>query len=62
MSSFKYREQEGNTGPIWGLVLVGMGSTFGKGVREWIWWKYVLMYENGKMRPVETVPGKGKEV
>jgi hypothetical protein len=22
---------------------------------------YVLMYENGKMRPAETVPGKGKE-
>jgi hypothetical protein len=20
-------------------------------------WKYVLMYENGKMRPVETIPG-----
>jgi hypothetical protein len=22
---------------------------------------YVLMYENGKMRPVETVPGMGEE-
>jgi hypothetical protein len=25
-----------------------------------MWWKYcVLMYENGKMRPVETVLGVG---
>jgi hypothetical protein len=28
----------------------------------WIWWKYyVLMYENRKIRPVETVPGMGEE-
>jgi hypothetical protein len=25
-----------------------------------IWWKYVLMYENGKMRPAETIPGMGE--
>jgi hypothetical protein len=25
-----------------------------------MWWKYyVLMYENGTMRPVETIPGMG---
>jgi hypothetical protein len=25
-----------------------------------MWWKYcVLMYENGKMRPAEAIPGKG---
>jgi hypothetical protein len=25
-----------------------------------MWWEYyVHMYENGKMRPVETVPGRG---
>jgi hypothetical protein len=25
-----------------------------------MWWKYyVLIYENGKMRPAETVPGMG---
>jgi hypothetical protein len=24
-----------------------------------MWWKYVLRHENGKMRPVETFPGKG---
>jgi hypothetical protein len=27
-------------------------------VGEWIWYQYcVLMYENGKMRPVETILG-----
>jgi hypothetical protein len=27
-----------------------------------MWWKcHVLMYENGKMRPAETVPGMGEE-
>jgi hypothetical protein len=26
-----------------------------------MWWKYyVLRYENGKMRPVETIPGMGE--
>jgi hypothetical protein len=26
-----------------------------------MWWKYcVLMYENGKMRPAETIPGIGE--
>jgi hypothetical protein len=25
-----------------------------------MWWKYfVFIYENGKMRPVETIPGMG---
>jgi hypothetical protein len=24
------------------------------------WKYYVLMYENGKMRPTETIPGMGK--
>jgi hypothetical protein len=26
-----------------------------------MWWKYVLMFVNGKKRPVETVPGMGEE-
>jgi hypothetical protein len=31
---------------------------WGKVVGGWIWCKYfVLMYENGKMRHVETIPG-----
>jgi hypothetical protein len=26
-----------------------------------MWWKYhVLMYEDGKMTPVETIPGRGE--
>jgi hypothetical protein len=30
----------------------------GKSVGGWIWWKYYeLMYENGRMRHVEVVPG-----
>jgi hypothetical protein len=28
-------------------------------LRGWIWWKYVYMYVNRKMRPVETMPGMG---
>jgi hypothetical protein len=28
-----------------------------------MWWKYyVLKYENGKLRPVETIPGMGEGV
>jgi hypothetical protein len=27
-----------------------------------MWWKYcVFIYENGKMRPAETLPGMGGE-
>jgi hypothetical protein len=25
-----------------------------------MWWKYVLMYEDRKMRPVETISGMGR--
>jgi hypothetical protein len=33
---------------------------FNKKVGAWIWCKYcVHMYVNGKMRPVETIPGMG---
>jgi hypothetical protein len=33
---------------------------WGKGVGGGIWCKYcVHMYENAKMRPVETIPGMG---
>jgi hypothetical protein len=38
------------------------GEDIRKGCRRRIWWKYsVLVYENGKMRPDETVPGLGGE-
>jgi hypothetical protein len=34
----------------------------GKGVGGLMWCKYcVHMYVNGKMRPVETIPGLGEE-
>jgi hypothetical protein len=26
----------------------------------WIYWKYVLLYVNWNVRPVETIPGIGK--
>jgi hypothetical protein len=37
-------------------------QTQGKGVGGRIWWEYyVLMHENGKMRPAETISGTGEE-
>jgi hypothetical protein len=36
---------------------------YGKDEGRQIWWKsYVLMYENGKMRPIETILRKRREV
>jgi hypothetical protein len=59
MSFFKNREQEGKTGPVWVFVPVG-GEDKRKGYRRVnIVEYYVLLYENGKMRPVEAVPGMG---
>jgi hypothetical protein len=46
--------QEGKTGPVWELALVG-GEDIRKGCRRVKY--YILMYENGKIRPVETIPG-----
>jgi hypothetical protein len=47
-------------GPVWGLGSGGQGRIKGKGIRGWIWWEYsVLMYANGIIRLVETVPGVG---
>jgi hypothetical protein len=57
MSFFKNEGQEGKTGPVWGLVPVGIG----KDIRGWIWWKCcILMHKNGKMRPVETTLRMGE--
>jgi hypothetical protein len=37
-----------------------VGGDIRKCCRRMKWCKYyVLMYENGKMRPVETIPGMG---
>jgi hypothetical protein len=63
ISFFKNVEQEGKTGPVSGLVLWEEGGPRKRVVGGWRWCKYcVLMYKNGKMRPVETVPGTGGEV
>jgi hypothetical protein len=43
------------TGAIWVLVPVGEGGYKERNMVDY----YALMYENGKMRPVETVPGMG---
>jgi hypothetical protein len=60
MYFFKNGEQEGKTSPMWGLVPVGGGRMWGKDVGGWTWCKYcVLLNKNGKMRPVETIPGIG---
>jgi hypothetical protein len=46
MSFFKNGGQEGETGPVWVLVLM-LGGGYGGNIN-------ILMYENGKMRCVET--------
>jgi hypothetical protein len=42
------------------IIVVLVGRRWGKGVGVWIYCKYcVHMYVNGKMGPVETIPGMG---
>jgi hypothetical protein len=59
---YKIREQKGGIGPAWGRVDIrerGEEVGYGKGGR--IWCEHcVHMYVNGKMMPVETVPGMGE--
>jgi hypothetical protein len=52
-------EQRGKTGPVWGLSPVGGGGYKEKVRRVNMGEYYALMYENGKMRSVETIPGMG---
>jgi hypothetical protein len=60
MSLFKNGEEEGKTGPVWELAPVGGGQDIKKGCRRVNMVEYyALMNENGKMRPVETIPGIG---
>jgi hypothetical protein len=41
-------------------VPVGRERMWGKDVGGWIWHKYcIYIYVNGKMRPVESIPGMG---
>jgi hypothetical protein len=43
-----------------GVGTSGKGDIIRKACRGLIWWEYyVLMYENRKMRPVETISGMG---
>jgi hypothetical protein len=62
MSFFKNGGQEDKRGPVvWELVPVGERRIQGKGIGRRIGWKfYVLIYENGKMRPVETILRMGE--
>jgi hypothetical protein len=54
MTFFKNKEQEDNTGPGWGAGTSESGEDIRKGrKRVKMVEYYVLMYENGKMRPVE---------
>jgi hypothetical protein len=44
------------------LVPVGEGRRWRKGIGRQIWCKYcVHMYVNGKMIPIETIPGMEEE-
>jgi hypothetical protein len=44
-----------------GLAPVGGGEYKERVVGGWIGWEYyVLVYENGKMRSVESIPGMGE--
>jgi hypothetical protein len=56
--------QEGKTtNSAWGDWYQWQGGRDGKSVWEGIWCKYcVHMYVNGKMRPLETIPGMGEGV
>jgi hypothetical protein len=49
MSFFRNGGQEDKTDPIWGLT-VQKGECGGN---------ITLMCENGKIRPVKTIPGRG---
>jgi hypothetical protein len=45
-----------------GVGTRGWGGGYKERVNEGKWYKYyVLMYGNGKMRPVETILGSGEE-
>jgi hypothetical protein len=53
-SFYKIRKQEGITGSVWGVGTSGKVADMGKGYRR------VNMHVNGKMTPVETIPGLGR--
>jgi hypothetical protein len=61
MSLPKNEGQEGKTGPGWGLAPVGGGGYKERCRRVNMVEYYALVYENGKMRPAETIPEMGEE-
>jgi hypothetical protein len=60
MSFFKNKEQEGKTGPVWGLVPVGGGGHSIR-YRKTNVVKILCTHEGKwKMRPFETIPEMGE--
>jgi hypothetical protein len=60
MSSFQKQRTGRQNRPYLGVGTSGRGEDIRKGCRRVNMVEYyALMYENGKMRPVETVPGMG---
>jgi hypothetical protein len=59
---YKKGEQESKTGPVWEVGSSGNGEEIRKGCeRENMVEIFCThIYVNGKMRPVETIPGIGK--
>jgi hypothetical protein len=60
----KIGEQEGRTGPVCGVGTSGSGEEVGKGCGKVNMVQILCTYYiNGKMIPVETIPGMGgKEI
>jgi hypothetical protein len=54
---FENGEQEGKIGPVCGVGTSGRGDIRKRSRRMNVVKCYPLVYENGKMRPVETIPG-----
>jgi hypothetical protein len=58
---FLEKEQEGKTGPIWGLVPVGEGEYREKVKEDKCSGNIIhIIYVNGKMKHVETIPEMGE--
>jgi hypothetical protein len=60
MLSFKNEVREGQTGPVWRFGTSGRGEDVRQGCRRVNMVDYyILMFVNGEMRYVETIPGMG---
>jgi hypothetical protein len=55
-----FREQEGKTDSVWGSGYQWEGENIRKRVQKVNMVEvFCTIYENGKMRPIETIPGMG---